>query len=915
MENGQSLALSGDRQQMSNVTPDRWQQLKELFDTAIELEPQRRSAFLDEACAGDADLRNKLEALVASHEEAESFIEAPAYEVAAHLIANNQRELIEGQRVGPYRVVAAIGAGGMGEVYLAQDTRLGRRVALKLLPSDFTRDEGRLQRFEQEARAASILNHPNIITIHEIGRADGINFIATEFIDGQTLRQQINRGEMTLNDALDVSIQAAGALAAAHAAGITHRDIKPENIMLRPDGYVKVLDFGLAKLSEQHTDSGALTLAGVSTDPGLVMGTVGYMSPEQARGLSVDSRTDIFSLGVVIYEMIGGRAPFEGSSAGDIIASILHMEPPPLARYTRDSSEALEWIVAKALRKDREERYQTVTELLADLKSLREERAFAAKRDRTASGEPPSPAVVKTAERPAAYSAGLMESLLSEHTPLRTTSSAEYIVSEIKRHKKGAVMALAIIIGTAAAIAYFSAGRSAAAIESIAVMPFINTGSDANAEYLSDGITENIINSLSRLSALQVMARATVFRYKGQEVDPQKVGRDLKVAAVVMGRVTQRGDALSIQVELVDVSTGRQVWGEQYNRKLSDVLSLQESISREISQRLRSTLNVADQQRLAKRYTDNPEAYQLYLKGRYHWNKRSQEGIRKALEYFEQAVQLDPNYSLAYAGLADSYSMLGIDLLSKAKAAANRALEMDEQLAEAHTSLGYLKMRGEWDWPGAEKELQRAIELNPSYATAHQWYSIYLELTDHPEEAVREARRAQELDPLSTIINQSLADRLYFAREYVRAIEQARSTLEIDPNSAGPHVLLGKVYLQQRKHKDAVEELQKAVHLHNNPFIAGVLAHAYALSGNKNEAEKIVASLKEQPKRAGVLDGIATVYAGLGEKEEALAWLDKAYEARSDFIVFIKVDPAWDGLRSDPRFQDLLRRIGLASVR
>jgi serine/threonine-protein kinase len=817
----------------------------------------------------------------------------------------------------------------MGEVYLAEDSRLGRKVALKLLPARFTQDEDRLRRFAQEARAASALNHPNIITIHEIGQVDSVHFIATEFIDGQTLRERMAGEGMKLGEVLDVATQVASALAAAHEAGVLHRDIKPENIMLRCDGYVKVLDFGLAKLIEkapvEHTtigDSKASAEGQIRTDPGTVMGTPQYMSPEQVRGEKLDARSDIFSLGVVLYEMIAGRAPFAGASVAEVIATVLDREPAPLARYAGEVPEALEWAVTKALRKDREQRYQVVKDLLLDLKRIKQRLEYEAEQRRSVAPEVSRGAAVsmsgeqervKTPQGPAART--------GEIEGARPTSNAKYLLNEIKRHQRGAIIALAVVALAAAAAYFYLAGSRKTAIDSIAVLPFVNASADPDTEYLSDGITESLINSLSQLPNMKMIARSSVFRYKGREMDPRVIGRELGVRAVLMGRVMQRGDKLLVSAELVDVRDSRHLWGEQYNRRLSDIFVVQGEISREISRRLRPKLTSEEQRQLTKRYTENAEVYQLYLKGRYFWNKRTAEGLKKGIEYFEQAIATDPTYALAYAGLADCYAVLsyysGIppkQSFPRAKAAAMKVLEIEEALAEAHTSLGYVKAVYDWDWLGAERDFKRAIELNPSYSTAHHWYGLYLTMLGRFDEATAELKRAQELDPLSLIIQGNAAYPFYSSRQYDRAIEQYRRTLELDPDFGEAHFGLGMSYEQQGRYEEAIAEFKQAISLSPNDFdYLTALGHTYAASGRRSEAQKILEELKELSKQRYVSAyNMAVIHAGLGQKDQAFAWLEKAYEEHSSWMWVIKVEPRLDNLRPDPRFAALVRRVGLA---
>jgi eukaryotic-like serine/threonine-protein kinase len=824
--------------------------------------------------------------------------------------------LSSGTKLGRYEIRSKIGEGGMGEVYLARDTKLDRKVALKVLPAEVAADRSRMSRFVQEAKAASALNHPNILTIYEIDEADSVQFIATEFIDGETLRERIRSGPLSVNDVLDIGAQIAGALSAAHAASIVHRDIKPENIMLRQDGIAKILDFGLAKLTERVMPDLIDTEAPTTfkTLPGTVVGTTIYMSPEQARGIPVDARTDVFSLGIVLYEMVAGCLPFAGSTSTEIVASLLdEKEPQPLARYARKVPAELERIVAKALRKDREQRYQTSKDLWLDLQSLKQQLEFETKLERSTLPELKSP-------RPVVPEAHPIETISQKSAP--STSSTQPVISALTMSRKVVFLpaAAVLILGLTAAVYFYFAGHQQTTISSIAVLPFVNASADADTEYLSDGITESLINSLSQLPNIKMIASSSVFSYKGKEINAQAIGRELGVQAILTGRVVQHGDNLSISAELVDVQNNSHLWGEQYNRKLADLLTIQSEISLEISRKLRLRLAGEDQKRVTKHYTENTEAYQLYLKGRYYWNKRTAEGIKKAVAQFQQAIDNDPNYALAYAGLADSYlAMQGTagapasELLPKAKAATLRALQIDDSLAEAHATLAQIYAQS-WQWEEAEEEYRRAIQLNSNYPTAHQRYSVQLTRRGRLDEAMAEAKRAHELDPLSPIIAANVARAYILVGDLEAAIANANNSIELDPNFAQTHETLALAYQKQGRHDEAIVEAKKAVELSGRAGRQlGVLGYCYAVAKKRSEALMILRELEEKyAGRESTAADLAGVYAGLGDKDQAFAWLEKDFQDRSGTLSFqITGFAILDTLRSDARYADLLRRMGL----
>ena len=877
-----------------------WQEVKNTFHEALRLDSGERDKFLENACDGDIEFRIEVESLLDSLNEAKSFLEQPVIGETPRPKASFQ--LKEGQAISHYRIVSPIASGGMGEVYLAQDEQLQRSAALKVLPSDLLQSKDRLRRFQREARVVSALNHPNILTIFEFGAENDIQFLASEFVKGETLRARLENGRLTLSDSLDIATQIASALKAAHEAGVVHRDIKPENVMIREDGYVKVLDFGLAKLTEPPLADSSVETQNLLSRPGIIMGTVTYMSPEQARARSIDARSDLFSFGVVLHEMLSGRVPFRGETTTDVIAEIIQSTPPPVSRYNDLVPDDMDRIVAKCLEKDRTERYQTAADLLADLKR------FAKRSDAI---DP-----VAKVQTSAQLTGQLTE--IQEERPTEQSVSKSQTLGKRRVLAAGAIAAT--VIAVLAAGYWMFGGQNSKQIESIAVMPFVNDGGNSDLDYLSDGMTETLIGKLSELPNLNVKARASVFHYKDKIADPKTIGKELSVQAVLNGRVVSRGNDIVLFLELVDAVTGNRLWGEQYNRKQAELIAMQNDIALDISQKLRTRLSGADEAKLAKNHTSDPEAYQLYLKGRFHLNQLTDDGFYKGRDYFQQAIDKDPNYALAYVGLADSYNMLGgwnaispNEGFPKARAAALKALELDENLAEAHTSLATVKFFHDWDWPGAEREFKRAIELNHSYSDAHQLYSYLLSAMGRFDESRTEMKRSQELDPLSLEKMAGIGEILYFQHQYDAAIEQYRKALEVDPNSGFAHWAIGNVFAQKGDFTEAINEYRKSIPLSgDSPDEPASLGFAYAKSGNVKEARQILGELtkRSQPRYVSP-STLAFVHIGLGEKDAAFTLLDRAITERDPILVLLNVEPFFDPLRSDPRFADLVRRVGL----
>jgi serine/threonine-protein kinase len=899
------------------MTPERHQQIGQLFHAALELDGSHRAAFLEQACTGDEELRREVESLIAAHERAGSFMKMSAIEVAAKQLAGTQAESLIGQYIGHYKIESVLGTGGMGEVYTATD-RLGRTVALKLLPAFFTGDSQSVGRFRQEAQAVLALNHPNIVTIYDTGEADSTHYIASELIEGETLRQRMSGGALLLSEALEIGVQVASALAAAHEKGIVHCDIKPENVMLRPDGYAKVLDFGIAKLIERQTPAAwtqVTRLPNVETEPEMVIGTVQYMSPEQASGLQVDERTDIWSLGVLLYEMTAGRAPFEGDTPQDVLASILEGRPPPLVRYRPEIPETLEGIITKALRKDKEERYQTVKEMRTDLESLKKRLEFEAEQERSLSPDVIGRDKWAMSGKQRAF-ASTQEPIISTSgaaAAMHTTSSAAYLATEVKKHWRALTTVLSVLLLAALGLSYWFFYTSP--ITSIAVMPFVNESGNSNLEYLSDGMTESLINSLSRLPNLSVKARSSVFRYKGKGVESLKVAADLSAQAILNGRLVQNGNDLVLYLSLIDARNGNQIWGDEYNLKLTDLVSLQKEIAYDVSNKLQARLSGVDKQKVTKDHTQNTEALDSYLWGRFFWNKRTLQDLKKSIDYFDNAIALDPNYALAYSGLADAYALRANsgepphEMMPKAREAAQKALSLDDNLAEAHTALGQILAYYYYDFAGAEREYKRAIEIKPNYQTAHQWHGEQLSALGRHEEAIAEMRWALEIDPVSLSSNRMYGLILIFARKYDEAIAQLEKTLELDANDPVTRLYISLAYRLKGDYAASIEERVKYEELMGDHQSAVLVRKSFAKAGWRGFLQAMTG--ESRPSKLSLYN-VASFHVELGEKDQAFDELNKSYENRESLIAALNVDPRFDPLRADPRFTVLVRRLSLS---
>lgn len=878
------------------MDPASFKRIEELYHQALELPVEERDGFVHSRCGGDLAFEERLKSLLSFDDQFDSVIDIPPEDLAAELLSSAGVADLSGTELGNFSIISKIGEGGMGTVYLAEDPRLDRKLAIKFVSGNILGSTGAVSRFEREAKTASALNHPNIITVYDIGETENTRYIATEYIEGETLRDSLKRGAMDLAEIADVSVQIGSALEAAHDAGIIHRDIKPGNIMIRPDGLVKVLDFGVAKLTERKGGEVGAEGTEVSSSSGLVVGTSGYMSPEQARAGEVDFRTDIFSFGVVLYQMLTGEAPFDGETRADTVSSILRKEPVFEEMPESEEAADLQKIIVKAIRKDPEERYSSAGEMLADL------RAF---RARVNGGSPP-------------------EGIRNSSGAFRT--GVGEINGRSGKGRRWMLSSAAVLVLSAIAGVYLYSTLAPEArpnVDAVAVLPIVNLTGDSEYEVVADGFTESLIDKLSHLPSIKVKARSSVFRFKGRNASVQEIGRSLAVDTVVLGEITMQAGGIGVNIEIVEAATGNRIWGRSYTRDPSEFASLQNVIAVDILEELDLEIAKPERERLEKPYTANAEAFQHYLRGRYQWNKRTPESLRKAIEEYSAAVESDPGFALAYVGLSDSYVLLenytgerSSELLRRARAYASKALEADPMLPEAHASLGLVLHRS-WEWAEAEREYKTAISLKPNYADVRHWHSLLLREVGRFEESLVESKIAEQLDPLSGIIITNLAGAHLVLGDHNSAISVLQKSIALEPDFPWTHCMLALAEASRGNFGSAVEAAETGYKLAPESVNAmSIYGFVLARAGKADEARKLLDSLIERYQASSSQGrNIARIYAGLGDSDKAFEWLEKDFRSRSAFLPYIRWSPPFEQLRTDPRFDRLLERMGLPSSR
>ena len=897
--------------QLAPMNSEKLRRIEDIYHRVLEIDREKQGQFLRESCDGDNELRREVESLLSFRKSSDDLLKTPPESLAAEMIADENENGFIGKEIGHYKINKLLGIGGMGEVYLAEDTKLERQVALKFLPQEFVEDSERMDRFVREAKSASALNHPNILTIYEINEIEGIYFIATEFIDGLTLSEYAKDKSLNIKSVLEIAFQIVSALDEAHIAGIVHRDIKPDNIMVRSNGLVKILDFGIAKpvkvenaeakpSRQKPKDSPRLDVHNLqSTKVGAIIGTADYMSPEQANGQEIDTRTDLFSVGVVLYEMISGCLPFDGETPIEMISAIQNAEPRP---FNSEVPAEITVIVRKCLRKNRTERYQSAEELLNDL-----EAAKRILRLQNQSGE-----IVSTRMAEAKTQILKTSADKSQSVPTNKTFSG---VSKLR----GSIFAAGLVFALLVAAGFFSYRYflQSKQIESIAVMPFVNASNDSEIDYLSDGMTETLIRNLSNMPEVSVKSRSAVFHYKGKDASPKKIGEELDVQAVLLGRIRQKNDDLELSLELVETETQNVLWTNQYKRRQSELLFLQSDIALNVFSVLTNKLSQENKDQITKNYPEDAEAYKLYLQGRYQWNKRTKEGYQHAIKLFQQAIARDPGFALAYVGLADSTAFLysdGESRYDKAETIVRKALELDNELGEAHTTLGMIFHNTYSKWAEAEKQYKLAIDLNPNYATSHHWYGELLMQMGRVDESLKRYQKAAEIDPFSMPISADLGIAYYFSKQSEKAIEQLNKTIEREPNFYRSYFYLARIYENQGEYKKAIEAGGKGLLLANRNAdlvqkVIAELTSSLETAGEQGYWKKRLAFYPKLGSEWGV--DIVGIYLRLGEKEKAFAELEKAYQEKDFDLLFLKVTPEFDAIRDEPRFRKLVRQFGL----